>query len=116
MVGVVQTGIATNNVAGIRPIPAYKEIVIALSVFVSCLINIKHIDHKRDDRIINKDPISIEISGLNTIKVPMKPIIKALNLLSRIFSFKNNIANIVAKIGTVKPSAVASANAVLLNP
>ena len=116
MVGVVQTGIATNNVAGIRPIPAYKEIVIALSVFVSCLINIKHIDHKRDDRIINNDPISIEISGLNTIKVPMKPIIKALNLLSRIFSFKNNIDNIVAKIGTVKPSAVASANAVLLNP
>ena len=57
MFGVVHTGIATNNVAGISPMPAYKDIVIALSVFVSCLINIKHIDHKRDDRIINIDPI-----------------------------------------------------------
>ena len=52
MVGVTQTGIATNNVAGISPIPAYKDIVIALSVFVSCLINIKHMDHKRDENII----------------------------------------------------------------
>ena len=96
--------------------PAYNEIVIALSVFVSCLIKIRQIDHKNAEKIIKKDPISIEISGLITIKVPIKPSIKAVNLLILITSFKNKIDNIVAKMGTVNPRAVASANVVMLNP
>ena len=83
---------------------------------VSCLIKIRQIDHNTDDRIINNDPISIEMSGLKTNKVPIKPMIKALNLLNLNFSFNNKKDKIVAKIGTVKPNAVASASSVTLKP
>ena len=69
-------------------------------------MKIRHIDHKKDEKIISTAPNSIEISGRITIIVPMKPITKAVVLLNLIFSFIKITARIVAKIGTVKPKVV----------
>ena len=73
-------------------------------------------DQSKDDRITIRDPISIVISGLRTINVPMNPIIKAVILRSLIISFKNKTEKIVVKIGTVKPRAVVSAKLISLSP
>ena len=108
-VGEVQTGNARNNVAGTRPTPAYKDIVYTESVIVNLLIMMRQIDQSKDERITIRDPISIVISGLRTISVPINPIIKAVILRILIISFKNKTEKIVVKIGTVKPRAVVSA-------
>ena len=49
-------------------------------------MKIRQIDHNTDDRIINNDPVSIEMSGLKTNRVPIKPIIKACGMCA-IFTF-----------------------------
>ena len=79
-VGEVQTGNARNKVAGMRPTPAYKDIVYTESVIVNLLIMMRQIDQSKDDRITIKDPISIVISVLKTISVPVNSIIKAVIL------------------------------------
>ena len=113
-VGEVQTGNARNNVAGTRPTPAYKDIVYTESVIVNLFIMIRQTDQSKDDRITSKDPISIVISGLRTISVPINPIIKAVILRSLIISFRNKTEKIVVKIGTVKPRADVSAKIIWL--
>ena len=115
-VGEVQTGNARNNVAGMRPTPAYKDIVYTESVIVNLLIMIRQIDQSKEDRITIKDPISIVMSGLRTISVPINPIIKAVILRILIISLRNKTEKIVVKIGTVKPRAVVSAKLILLKP
>ena len=87
-VGEVQTGNARNNVAGMRPTPAYKDIVYTESVIVNLLIMMRQIDQSKDERITIRDPISIVISGLRTISVPINPIIKAVILRILIISLE----------------------------
>ena len=106
-------GNASKNVAGIIPIPKYKEIVTALSVLVSFFIKIRHIDQRKEEKIINAAPNSIETSGRITMIVPINPIIKADVRLNFIFSFMKITARIVAKIGTVKPRVVNCAKGVV---
>ena len=115
-VGEVQTGNARNNVAGTRPTPAYKDIVYTESVIVNLFIMMRQTDQSKDDRITIRDPISIVISGLRTISVPINPIIKAVILRILIISLRNKTEKIVVKIGTVKPRAVVSAKLILLKP
>jgi hypothetical protein len=103
-------------VAGIIPIPKYSEIVTALSVWVSFLIKIKQTDHRNEEKMINIAPNSIDMSGLITIIVPMKPIMRALVLRILIFSPIKITARIVAKIGTVKPRVVNCASGVEVIP
>ena len=83
---------------------------------MSFFINIRQIDHKKDEKIINNAPNSIEMSGRITIIVPIKPTIKAVVLLNLIFSFIKITARIVAKIGTVKPNVVNWAKGVVEIP
>ena len=83
---------------------------------MSFFINIRQIDHKKDEKIINNAPNSIEMSGRITIIVPINPTIKAVVLLNLIFSFINITASIVAKIGTVKPNVVNWAKGVVEIP
>ena len=78
-------------------------------------INIEE-DHINDAQRINKGPKPSSISGLKTISAPEKPTSIAIHLLTPTISFKNKIAKIVAKIGTVNISAVAFANSVMLRP
>src|SRR6056300_192896 len=111
-----KTGKAMVKVAGIIPIPKYKEIVVGLSVWVSFLIKIKQTDHRNDEKIINNAPNSIDISGLMTIIVPIKPRIRALVLRILILSPIKITARIVAKIGTVKPKEVNCASGVVVIP
>ena len=115
-VGEVQTGNARNKVAGMRPTPAYRDIVYTESVIVNLLIMMRQIDQSKDDRITIKDPISIVISGLKTISVPINPVIKAVILRILIISLRNKTEKIVVKIGTVKPRAVVSAKLILVKP
>ena len=102
--------------AGIIPTPAYKDIVTAESVSVNFFIIISDIDQIKDEVIINKPPRLIDISGLNTIMAPKNPTLKAASLLNLISSFKNIIAKIDVKIGTVKFNAVTSDNVVRVRP
>ena len=69
-----------------------------------------------EEKIINIAPNSIDMSGLITIIVPMKPIISALVLRILIFSPIKITARIVAKIGTVKPRVVNCARGVEVIP
>ena len=78
----------------------------AESVSVNFLINIRDMDHIKDDISIKSPPKLIEISGLKTIIHPINPTHKAIILLNLIFSFKKTIANKVVKIGTDKFNAV----------
>ena len=86
-----------------RPTPAYKDIVYTESVIVNLLIMMRQIDQSKDDRITIKDPISIVMSGLRTISVPINPIIKAVILRILIISLRNKTEN-------TNPSSVLDGN------
>ena len=106
----LQTGKVKNNVAGINPTPAYKDIVYTESVIVNLFIIIRHTDQSKVDMVTIIEPNWIDILGLRTISVPINPIIKVVILRILKISLRNKTENILVNIGIVNPNAVVSLN------